>query len=142
MDKNILEMGVKAYGAARRAQTPLRVIVELYDATLCAVAHAKAACLEDDFEREFKAVERASGILQGLDGALNQTDPKAKPIAEVLRAYYKTTIVQLHRAKQAKSPDSELRYGSVQRQVLAMREAFAAIAGVPSLLPQGREKTA
>ncbi len=142
MDKNILRMGVKAYGAARRAQTPLRVIVELYDSVLCSVAHAKAACLEDNFENELTAVVRAANILQGLDGALNQQDAKAKPVADVLHAYYKTTIVQLHRAKQAKSPDSELRYSSVQRQVLAMREAFAAIAGVPSLMPQKEEKTA
>jgi flagellar secretion chaperone FliS len=142
MDKNILEAGVRAYGAARRAQTPLRVVVELYDSVLCSVAHAKIACLENDLEAEFNAVVRASGIMQALDGALNQSDPKAKAIADVLHGYYKTTIVQLHRAKQAKTPESELRYSSVQRQVLAMREAFAAIAGVPSLLPQAREKSA
>ncbi|WP_337996896.1 flagellar export chaperone FliS [Oleispirillum naphthae] len=142
MTGNIHEMGAKAYGAARRTQTPLRIIVELYDSVLCAVAHAKAACLQDDFEGEFNAIIAATKILQGLDGALNQTDPKARPIAEMLHDYYKTTIVQLHRAKQAKSPESELRYGSVQRQVLAMREAFAAIAGVPSLVVEAAEKSA
>lgn len=142
MTGNIHEMGAKAYGAARRTQTPLRIIVELYDSVLCAVAHAKAACLQNDFEAEFNAISSATRILQSLDGVLNQTDPKAKPITEILHDYYKTTIVQLHRAKRAKSPESELRYASVQRQVLAMREAFAAIAGVPSLMIDRAEKSA
>jgi len=142
MTRNIHEMGTKAYGAARRTQTPLRVIVELYDSVLCSVAHAKVACLQEDFEGEFKAISSATRVLQGLDGALNQDDPKARPIVDVLHDYYKTTIVQLNRANQAKSPESELRYGSVQRQVLAMREAFAAIAGVPSLVAERAEKSA
>ncbi|MBN2751824.1 MAG: flagellar protein FliS [Rhodospirillaceae bacterium] len=136
------QKGMAAYGAARRTQAPLCVIVDLYDSILCSVAHAKASCLQKDFEGEFHAVDRASRILQSLDGVLRQNDPKAKPVSEILHDYYKTTIVQLHRAKQAKSPDSELRYGSVQRQVLAMREAFAAIAGVPSLVADKQEKSA
>jgi len=142
MTGNIHALGVKAYGAARRTQTPLCIIVELYDAVLCAVAHAKAACLQEDFEAEFNSVTSATKYLQGLDGALNRNDPKAKPLVGVLHDYYKTTIVQLHRAKQAKSPESELRYCSVQRQVLSMREAFAAVAGVPSLTVAKSEKSA
>lgn len=141
MSQNVYAMGAKAYGAARRTQSPLRVIVELYDAILCSVAHAKLACLEGKPEVEFHAVEKASRILQTLDGVLND-DPKAKPISDNLHQYYKTTIVQLYRAKQSKSPDSELRYGSVHRQVLKMREAFAAIAGVPSIVARVTEKSA
>lgn len=141
MNQNIHELGAKAYGAARRTQTPLRVIVELYDAMLCSVAHAKQAKLEGKPESEFNAVERVSKIIQSLDSALND-EPRAKPIADTLHDYYKTTMTQLHRAKQAKSPESETRYGSVQRQILAMREAFAAVAGVPSLVARRMEKSA
>lgn len=141
MSQNIHELGAKAYGAARRTQTPLRVIVELYDAMLCSVAHAKQAKLEGQPESEFHAVEKASKIIQSLDSALND-EPRAKPIADTLHGYYKTTMVQLHRAKQAKSPDAELRYASVQRQILAMREAFAGIAGVSSLVAHRAEKSA
>lgn len=141
MSQNVYELGIKAYGAARRTQTPLRAVVELYDAMLCSVAHAKVACLEGRPEAEFQAIEKVSKILQGLDGILNE-DPQAMPVTEVLHEYYKTTIVQLHRACQSKSPDSELRYGSVHRQILKMREAFASIAGVPSLVARVTEKTA
>lgn len=140
MDQNVYSMGIRAYGAARRTQTPLRVIVELYDLMLCSVAHAKAAKLEARPEDEFNAVLHVTKIIEGLDSAIND-EPKAKPIADTLHVYYKTTLTQLHRAKQAKSPDAELRYGSVQRQILAMREAFANIAGVPSLVAQA-EKSA
>lgn len=142
MQHNVHQLGVQAYGAARRTQTPLRVIVELYDAMLCAVAHAKQAKLEGSPENEFRAVERATQVLLGLDGVLNHDDPRARPLAETLHAYYKTTLVQVHRARAAKSPDAELRYASVQRQILTMREAFAAVAGVPSLVAQRSEKTA
>lgn len=141
MNQNVYALGAKAYGAARRTQSPLRVIVELYDAILCAISHAKAASLEGKPEAEFHAVEKASRILQTLDGVLNE-DPKAQPVTDTLHEYYKTTIVQLHRAAQSKSPDSELRYGSVHRQVLKMRESFASIAGVPSIVARMTEKTA
>ena len=141
MSRNIHELGAQAYGAARRTQTPLRVIVELYDAMLCAVAHAKAAKLEGNPEIEFNAVVKASKIIQSLDSVLND-EPRAQPVVEPLHTYYKTTMTQLHRAKQAKSPDAEIRYGSVQRQILAMREAFAAVAGVPSLIARRAEKSA
>ena len=141
MSRNIHELGAKAYGAARRTQTPLRIVVELYDAMLCSVAHAKQAKLEGEPEAEFNAVVKASRIIQSLDGVLNE-EPKAKSLADTLHAYYKTTMTQLHRAKQAKSPEAEMRYGSVQRQILAMREAFAAIAGVPSLVAHRSEKSA
>lgn len=140
-DHNVYALGAKAYGAARRTQTPLRVIVELYDTMLCAVSHAKAASLEGKPEAEFHAVEKVSRILQTLDGVLNE-DPKAKPITDVLHEYYKTTLVQLHKACQAKSPEAELRYSSVHRQILKMRQAFAPIAGVPSILARQTEKTA
>lgn len=142
MDNSLMQAGAKAYGSARRTQSPLRVIVELYDSVLCSVARAKAASLTEDYEREFNAVCAAERILQSLDGVLAQDDPKAKPIAEVLHNYYTATLTQLRRAKAAKSPDSEYRYGSVQRQVLAMREAWAAIAGVPSLVAHDQEKIA
>lgn len=141
MNRNIHELGANAYRAARRTQTPLRVIVELYDAMLCSVAHAKAAKLEGRPETEVHAVERVTKIIQSLDSVLNE-EPRAKPVVEPLHAYYKTTMTQLHRAKQAKSPEAETRYGSVQRQILAMREAFAAVAGVPSLVARRAEKSA
>lgn len=142
MQHNVHQLGVQAYGAARRTQAPLRVIVELYDAMLCAVARAKQAKLETQPEAEFNAVNRVTQILLGLDGVLNRDDPRCGSLAETLHDYYKTTITQVHRARAARSPDAELRYASVQRQVLAMREAFAAIAGMPSLVSQRAEKTA
>lgn len=139
---NIHKLGVQAYGAARRNQAPLCVIVELYDAMLCAVAHAKQAKLEGHPENEFKALERTTQVLLGLDGVLNRDDPRATSLSDTLHEYYKTTLVQVHRARAAKSPDAELRYASVQRQILAMREAFASVAGVPSLVAKRAEKTA
>lgn len=142
MSQNVHQLAAHAYGVARRNQTPLRVIVELYDAMLCAVAHAKQAKLEGRPESEFKALERATQVLLGLDGTLNRDEPRTQALVETLHEYYKTTLVQVHRARAAKSPDAELRYASVQRQILTMREAFASVAGVPSLVARQSEKTA
>jgi len=136
-----LKAGLKAYGAARRTQTPVRIVVELFDAVLCAVAKAKAARLMKNYEDEFNAVCRANQILAGLDSVVDENQPKVKPIAEILHNYYALTVEQLHRAKQTKGEEGESRYGSVHRQILTMREAWAWIAGVPSLLPEsGKEE--
>jgi len=123
----------KAYGAARQAQVPVRVMVELYDLIFCSISHAKAASLSNDIEAEFNAICKASRVLETLDGILDDQNARTKSIAETLHTFYKTTVIQLHRAKQAKSPESDLRYCSVQRQVLSMRDAWAVVAGVPSL---------
>ncbi len=141
MSQNVHQIGAQAYAAARRTQPPLRVVVELYDAMLAAVARAKQAKLEGLPENEFSAVQRATQILLGLDGVLDHDAPRARTLADNLHVYYKTTLTQLHRARAAKSPDAEIRYASVQRQVLTMREAFASVAGVPSLVHKA-EKTA
>jgi len=131
MMNNHHQAGVSAYGAARKTQTPIKVLVELYDAAFASVSKAKAFKLESRVEDEFNAVVRATQILHSLDSILEENDDRAKNITEVMHAYYKTTLVQLHRAKQSKSPDAELRYASVQRQLLTMRDAWATVAGVP-----------
>jgi flagellar protein FliS len=128
-----LQRGIEAYGAARRSQVPLRALVDLYDSMFCAISHAKAFCLQSRPEDEFNSVMRATLIIQGLSANLNDGDQRTKSIAETMQKYYRTTLEQLHRAKQAKSPDAELRYASVQRQVLVMRNAWASVAGMPEL---------
>ncbi|MCF8480703.1 MAG: flagellar protein FliS [Rhodospirillum sp.] len=123
-----------AYGAARRAQSPLRVIVELYDMTLTAVARAKAQRMMGDVEKEFEALRTAAKIFSELDNCLNMADPQAKPMAEELRRYYRRTLRQLHAAKRSRGDDGIAGYSSVHRQILTMRDAWAEIAGVAPLV--------
>ena len=117
-----------AYATARRTLPPLRIIIELYDMVLTSVAHARTERGKGNFEREFEAVSRAAGILQGLDLCLS-ADERAGPLTKTLHAYYRRTLAQLHAAKRARGDAAVEKYASVQRQVVSMREAWAKLAG-------------
>ncbi|SDH22350.1 flagellar export chaperone FliS [Roseospirillum parvum] len=128
-----------AYRAARRAQSPLRVVVDLYDQTLTSVARAKAARLAGDPEGEFTHMSRAVHILSRLDGCVDATSPRTAEIGGLLRRFYGDGQAQLHYAKRCRDHDTAVaRYASVHRQVLAMRDGWAEIANVP---PLGRPAT-
>lgn len=132
-------LAVAAYGTARRALPPLRIVVELYDMTLMAVAHARSERSKGHIQAEFQALLSASRTLQGLDACLDMGDSQALPVAKVLRGYYRHILTQLHGAKRAKSEAAIERYASVYRQILTMRETWAELAGVPSLRDPARQ---
>jgi flagellar protein FliS len=123
-----------AYGIARRAQSPLKVVVELYDVTLTAVARAKAQRMMGNVEKEFEALRTAAKILSELSSCLNMTDEAARPLSEELRRYYQRVLRQLHAAKRTRGDAGIEGYSSVHRQILSMREAWAEIAGVSPLV--------
>ena len=125
---------VAADGTTRRALPPLRIIVELYDTTLTAVAHARSERCKGHIQAEFQALMSASRTLQGLDACLDMEDSRAVPVAMVLRGYYRQTLTQLHAAKRAEPKEAVERYKSVYRQLLRMRETWAELAGVPSFI--------
>ena len=122
-----------AYGNGRRTQSPLRIVVELFDTALTRVAHAKAERKTGNREKEFEALSAAVHVLCGLDACLDRTHPQAQPVVHTLHTYYQRTIVQLHAAMRAPGGDGIERYGSVHRQILCMREVWAGLAGSPSL---------
>ena len=122
-----------AYGTGRRTQSPLRIVVELFDMALTRVAHAKAERESGDREKEFAALSAAVRLLCGLDACLDRTDAQAAPVARSLHAYYQRTVAQLHAAMRTRGSDGIERYASVHRQILSMREAWARLAGAPSL---------
>ena len=128
-----------AYGTARRALPPLRIVVELYDMALTAVAHARAERSKGHIQAEFQALLSATRTLQGLDACLDMDDGRAAPIARVLRGYYRHILTQLHAAKRSEAEAAVARYASVYRQLLAMRETWAELAGVPSLRHPARQ---
>ena len=118
-----------AYASARRTLPPLRIVVELYDMVLTSVAHARAERQRGSFEREFEALSRAAGILQGLDLCLGSNDARTGAVTATLHAYYRRTLAQLHAAKRARGDAADAQYASVHRQVVSMREAWAKLAG-------------
>ncbi|CCG06954.1 flagellar export chaperone FliS [Pararhodospirillum photometricum] len=127
---------LQAYGVARRAQPPLKVLVEVYDAVLTQVARAKVARVENRREDEFKCLSKATNILTEMDANLNRRDPDALAMTETLSRYYQTVIVQAHTAFRTKGDAGLDRYSSVHRQVLVMRDAWANLAGEPPLTAQ------
>ncbi|ABC23336.1 flagellar export chaperone FliS [Rhodospirillum rubrum] len=130
-----MSQAMAAYGTARRAQTPLKIVVDLYDLALTSVSRAKAARMTETFEAEFEAMSKATLILSELERCLNTEDPRAQSMSKTLRQFYKRTITQLHAAKQARGGDEAIgTYASVHSQIMTMREAWAEIAGAPSLV--------
>ena len=133
------QAALAAYGHARQTLSPLRIIVELYDAALTAVAHARHAKGSGDSEKEFRSLTKAAQILQGLDGCLKKTDRRAKPMADTLHSFYRQTLIQLHAAKRMRGKGGIAQYTSVHRQILTMREAWADLAAMPSLTIKPRQ---
>ena len=133
------QAALAAYGHARQTLSPLRIIVELYDAALTSVAHARHAKRCGDAEKEFRSLAKAAQILQCLDGCLKKTDRRAKPMADMLHSFYRQTLIQLHAAKRMRGRGGVDRYSSVHRQILTMREVWAELADMPALSVQPRQ---
>ena len=128
-----------AYGNGRRTQTPLRIVVELYDTALTHVARAKAARTAGDRQAEFTALSTAAQVLCGLDACLDRTNPDAKPMTDRLHGYYRQTIRHLHAATRLRGNAAVTQYASVHRQIMSMREAWARLAGASPLKPAARQ---
>ncbi|MCA8909222.1 MAG: flagellar protein FliS [Rhodospirillaceae bacterium] len=122
-----------AYGTARRTLSPLQIVVELYDRALTAVAHARAARDHGTPEPEFQALTAAVRILRGLDGCLLRSDSRAPAVSATLHDYYDRVVAQLYAAQRTRGAAGTARYASVHTQISTMREAWAELAGVPSL---------
>ncbi len=129
-----MSQALAAYGTARRAQSPLKLVVELYDVALTSVARAKMERMLENSEREFQAMRQAVRIFEELNACLNMSDTRARPVSEELRRYYQRTLRQLHAAKRTRGEAAVEGYASVHRQILAMREAWAELAGVHPLV--------
>ncbi|GEO80340.1 flagellar protein FliS [Pararhodospirillum oryzae] len=125
---------LQAYNRARGAQPPLMLTVEVYDAALTQVARAKAARVANRRDEEFRFMTKATRILSELDGCLNRRDERAQDMSKMLSRYYKQTILQLHAALRTRGESAIDRYGSVHRQILIMRDAWARLAGLPPLM--------
>ncbi|MBB4265510.1 flagellar protein FliS [Roseospira visakhapatnamensis] len=129
---------IAAYGQARRRQPPLKLIVEVYDMALTLVARARAARAEGVRDSEIQALTLAGRILEELEGCLNRRDPRARPMSDALSGYYRTVMAQLHKATRSQGDEALERYGSVHRQLLVMRDAWAAVAGMAPLTGKTR----
>jgi len=124
-----------AYGQARRAQSPVVRVVEVFDGALANVARAKAARAAGRRDEEFNAMALAARLLQEMEGCLDTQDDRVRAMSTMLSGFYRRTIMQLHGAVRGKGEGALARYASIYRQLVSMRNAWAQIAGV-SQLPQ------
>ncbi len=124
MDAFARARGFAAYEYAADTIPPLRQIVLLYDAALRRVREARRAVEEGRIEDRFRAVEKATAIIDALHRALDFE--RGGEIASILDLYYTDLAVRLQAINVRNDP---VACDEVIARLLDMRTAWAKLAG-------------
>ncbi|MCZ4280511.1 flagellar export chaperone FliS [Kiloniella laminariae] len=81
------------YGQASHNVSPLKAVVMLYEGMIRLIREAKLADQEHRFEDRFKAVEKASRVLLGLQGQLDFEN--GGEISPILHEYYDSLFMRM-----------------------------------------------
>lgn len=84
-----------AYAAAARNDSPLGIIVRLYDKLAEHLVSAKRAMEEEDHEQRFLATERACQVILGLQSCLDFE--QGGDVAPMLDSFYNSLFHQVNR---------------------------------------------
>jgi flagellar protein FliS len=122
-----LNHALSAYRAAAAQVHPLVAVVKLYDEALRRIERTIEATDARRVEEAYINLTKACLVLRGLTS--NLRFDLGGDVAETLKTTYVTNMIALHTA--FGKPDAPARYRRVMEGLLALRNAWAEIAGMP-----------
>ena len=124
----IASKAASAYRSAATTVAPLTALVMLYDGTITALQRVVLAWEARRIEEAHQHLVRATTILRGLDHNLDFA--RGGAVAERLHATYNSLILAALRA--FGRPDARARYRTIVAGLVDLRDAWAALAGLPA----------
>ncbi|WP_421781091.1 flagellar export chaperone FliS [Kiloniella litopenaei] len=111
--------GANAYSQASQNVSPMKAVIMLYEGVIRLINEAKVHNENGDFEARFKAVEKASKIILGLQGQLDFEN--GGEISPILHQFYDNLFTRM---MQINSRDPEPIISDVLESLKEMKETW------------------
>ncbi len=123
-DMTAMRKAMNAYGQAVETIPPARQIVMLYDGVLRQIANARTAIGDRRINDRFIAVQKATLILEGLQGCLDhENGGEIAPQLDQLYSHY------IFRLQAINMEDDPVICDELSAQIRELRESWAVLAG-------------